>query len=121
MNSKQPRYALGTSITVVIATIELLMLGPVALVVALPVAFHAMFAWKWDRLLSQLMLGSLAIIHLAAIYLGYREFFTDSTAAQAGLGLAKVSFLAIPVLVIGWIGIGIYNAKANHQPIRIFY
>lgn len=121
MNSKQPRYALGTSITVVIATIELLMLGPVALVVALPLVFHAMFAWKWDRLLSQLMLGSLSLMHLTAIYLGYREFFTDSTAAQAAIGLAKVSFLAIPIFVISWFGIGIYNAKANNQPIRIFY
>jgi hypothetical protein len=83
---------------------------------------QAMFAWKWDRLLSQLMLGGLSLVHLAAVYLDYRaEFLTDHPNAQAGIGLAVASFLAIPVLVISWFGIGIYNAKANHQPIRIFY
>lgn len=122
MNNQRPRYTFGTSITVVIVAIELLMLGPVALVVALPLVFHAMFAWKWDRLLSQLMLGSLSLIHLTAVYLDYRtEFLTNHPNAQAGIGLAVASYIAIPILVISWFGIGIYNAKANHQATRIFY
>lgn len=123
MNNQQPAFAFGFTITVVVAVAGLLMLGPVgALLVAFPLVLQAMFAWKWDRLLSQLLLGSLAVIHLAAVLLDYRaEFLTDHPNAQAGIGLAVVSSIAIPVLVISWIGIGIYNAKANHQPIRIFY
>lgn len=122
MNNQHPRFTFGVTITVFVAAAELLMLGPLgALLVAFPFVLQAMFAWKWDRLLSQLMLGSLALIHLAAVYSEYRELFGDPTDAQAGMGAVAVSFLAIPVLVISWIGIGIYNAKANHQPIRIFY
>lgn len=122
MNNQHPRYTFGVLITLVVAVAELLMLGPIgAVLVAFPLALQAMFAWKWDRLLSQLMLGSLALIHLAAVYSEYREFFADTTDAQAGMGAVAVSTLAIPVLVIGWFGIGIYNAKANNQPIRIFY
>ncbi len=121
MNNQQPRYTFGTSITVVIAAIEILMLGPAGLFVALPLAIQAMFAWKWDRLLSQMMLGSLSLIHLFATYLEYREVFTEPLDAQAGMGLVVVGVLSIPIFVISWFGIGIYNAKANHQPTRIFY
>lgn len=122
MNNQHPRFAFGFTITLVVAVAELLVLGPMgALLVAFPLVLQAMFAWKWDRLLSQLMLGSLSLIHLVAVYLDYREFFTDATDAQAGMGVVAVSVLAIPLFVIGWFGIGIYNAKANHQPIRIFH